>query len=553
MEFDSLEMSLASQTGTCMFEYKDNEMASHFPVHKEQVALIEAAAVNVSVGGDETITLAPFYTPMIEWIYKALAWAPRATAPISIGASAVILWVILRDRSKLAKTRYRMLFGMSVVDVLNSIALGLSSAPTPAGTFGAYQAIGNRATCTAQGFFVQLGFAEPAYSSTLSLYFVLVIHFRMRENTIRRRVEPIMHAFAILYPLGTAVAGLWLELFNSSLNICWIEPYPIGCTYSMITATSCHCTRGKNAFIYQLAFGGAPLALIFIINIVAMIFIMVTVRRIKRRERMLNLGRGVPSARNAHQVKAAAMSTQAFLYILGFLMTYTCPIVLTIATEVQVDLHPAWHIMTNLLLPLQGLWNFVAFIHPRWKFARSRNPRASKWKVFKLSLEGDRGERRDGRAAGGVSAFNGEFQQRQFQIGTESMRSSSGQEIGGNSSYDYNSWPSRRRVESSTYSSYFDDSEGAVDLGRAISSQTQLSDPKVKRAEAGLGALDSREVSESRTEGQKNSVSIVSNVSDSRSWNDEGSTESVSEDLMLSQDTGATVTYISPSAREGFS
>merc|ERR1719254_165303 len=88
---------------------------------------------------------------------------------------------------------------MSFFDVFNSVAFILSTLPLPSSfseydinedTYdmpsGIYGAMGNEETCTAQGFFVQLGFTSALYNMVLTFYYLFVIKFGMTESQIQR-------------------------------------------------------------------------------------------------------------------------------------------------------------------------------------------------------------------------------------------------------------------------------------------------------------------------------------------------------------------------------
>uniref|UniRef100_A0A7S4HP79 Uncharacterized protein n=1 Tax=Odontella aurita TaxID=265563 RepID=A0A7S4HP79_9STRA len=434
-----------------------------------------------------------------EWVeyrgwWIAFAWVPRVTGVISIAASSIIVWIVLRDRAtKLTKTRYRILLGMSVADIINSTAFALSSAPTPRGTARSFGAIGTPATCIAQGFAIQLGFAEPTYSCMLSLYFVLVIKWKMRERHVRRRIEPIMHAVAWLWPLGTALAGIGMQLFNPSTTVCYMEKYPQRCNKEIDGTIPCPCTRGADAFFYLIFFAGVQIVIIFVVILWSLSAISVTVRQLEGQLQSAGergpgdngggtvgrLGRlfgrtrrsvGMRGPRDAHQIKANAMAVQAFLYIWAFLVTYTLVIFMNLAQEFGLDLPLAVHLLMYTLLPLQGFWNFLAFMHPRVKFLRSTCPFESKWNIFKFALIGDPGH--GSRGARALSAFQGDFEQRQLHIRTFSAHSSSGASsasVESDASYYMNEMRRYQREERPECTSLdddasFADSDDAVDL-----------------------------------------------------------------------------------------
>jgi hypothetical protein len=105
-------------------EEEDNNMTDFFP-RQQQIAL----------------TIIPVFTGFLSGI-----------------GSACIVYIIMRDRKrKLKQTYHRLLLGMSVSDVINSIRACLSSFFIPVDTPGVWIAYGNQGTCTALGFFAQLG------------------------------------------------------------------------------------------------------------------------------------------------------------------------------------------------------------------------------------------------------------------------------------------------------------------------------------------------------------------------------------------------------------
>jgi hypothetical protein len=70
------------------------------------------------------------------------------------------------------------MLGMSIFDVVSAISWGLSTAPIPVyNKYGdptlMYGAIGDTASCKAQGFFIQLSFTSIFYNVTLSTYYLL--------------------------------------------------------------------------------------------------------------------------------------------------------------------------------------------------------------------------------------------------------------------------------------------------------------------------------------------------------------------------------------------
>ena len=67
----------------------------------------------------------------------------------------------MTTKSKRNSMFNRLLLGMSIIDVVTSIANMFTTMPMPADTDAVLWSFGNLSTCTVQGFFVQIGIAAP--------------------------------------------------------------------------------------------------------------------------------------------------------------------------------------------------------------------------------------------------------------------------------------------------------------------------------------------------------------------------------------------------------
>jgi hypothetical protein len=197
---------------------------------------------------------------------RALATLPKITGFASVIFSSLIAYTVVRDKSKKSKVYHRLLLGMSIADISSSFWLALSTWPIPEET-GILWASGNTMTCTFQGFFTQFGISSPIYNASLSIYYLLVIRYGWKEEQLKR-IEPFLHGVPLLWGLGTAIAGLFLTIFNSANLWCWVAPYE---------------DRGENADIYRWAFFYGPLWLMVVLVTVNLIFVWVFVRNITKR------------------------------------------------------------------------------------------------------------------------------------------------------------------------------------------------------------------------------------------------------------------------------
>jgi hypothetical protein len=138
---------------------------------------------------------------------KVLAILPIPSAILSILGSATILYMSLKTRKERKWTTYtRLLIGMSVADIISSVALGAAAFLRPRESQQVWT-FGNESTCSAIGFLTQFSYSGLFYNAMLSFYFVLSVRFHLKNEYITRTFEPFMHFLSLMYPLVTAIAG----------------------------------------------------------------------------------------------------------------------------------------------------------------------------------------------------------------------------------------------------------------------------------------------------------------------------------------------------------
>lgn len=203
----------------------------------------------------------------------ALAVVPKVSSIFSLCGSGWIFVEVLfgqiqksnssglqsSNQKKKYHPYHRLLLAMSFYDILESVWNFGSTWPLPSdtetGAASFFRPMGNTQTCSAQGFFLQISVAVPIYNAFLSLYYLLVINYRMTDTRIKKWVEPSMHAFAFLWGFGTAFAAAVMGYMNNANLWCWIAPYPTGC----LGSDDIECTRGPDTFVYRWIFYFAPL------------------------------------------------------------------------------------------------------------------------------------------------------------------------------------------------------------------------------------------------------------------------------------------------------
>jgi hypothetical protein len=168
--------------------------------------------------------------------------------------SAYIFQDVLRTRKQRGDSVYhRLMMGMSTFDFMASLMNFLSTWPTPTTVEPpVWLAAGTTGTCTAQGFFNELGnICTPVYNATLSIYYVLIIRSGWNERRLCR-YEAWFQMVPLVFGFGISLAALGFKNFNNSGWNCWLANYPKGCSESGLDGDTT-CTRGGHAIVFRWA------------------------------------------------------------------------------------------------------------------------------------------------------------------------------------------------------------------------------------------------------------------------------------------------------------
>lgn len=145
---------------------------------------------------------------------KAIAIVPKFTSLLSMFGSGFIIMKVIKKPRNQQTTYHRLLFGMSLCDLLASTCFFFTTWPIPREE-NVYAASGNQATCIVQGFFSQFSLATAMYNASLSLFYVMKIRYMWTTRRIERRLEPALHIVSLSIGIGTAIAGVVLKLYNN--------------------------------------------------------------------------------------------------------------------------------------------------------------------------------------------------------------------------------------------------------------------------------------------------------------------------------------------------
>ena len=168
----------------------------------------------------------------------------------SIIASLLIIAVVLRSSKGLKSVYHRIMFGMSIACIVQSLAMAMVTLPMPPSSgyedtatasdptsltiYEQFEGIraGTWNTCHAQGFFHVFGtLAQTTYMSVLCIYYLSSIVFRIKDARFSRTVEPLMHCVAIGLSFTVAILSVKLDVINPHpfASFCGAVSYPWWC------------------------------------------------------------------------------------------------------------------------------------------------------------------------------------------------------------------------------------------------------------------------------------------------------------------------------------
>ena len=329
-----------------------------------------------------------------------LAWIPRFSGFLSLSGSILIIFDVLKDRKKRTAVYNQLVLAMSLFDICSSIAWIFSTAPIPENQYGSptgiYGAIGNEGTCTAQGFFYQLGLVgSVTYNLVLSVYYVLVIVKSYRESQLKA-LRTYLHIPCIMIAFALAFAGI--PQYQNIVLLCHIAPPPEVPTRKGITlfvlAPISACLAGaffNMGWLYYAVYKQNQKANKWRIG-------QVTARgsmqqnedsengesnkiRFSDRIRSMRMSQkrqaDVPARSGTGRQLDRVVLWQAVFYLAAFLLTW--PFYYVAVLNATSEVYAYW-VVVVLLGPLQGFFNFIVYNRPRWGQAWTKrfHSRASK-------------------------------------------------------------------------------------------------------------------------------------------------------------------------------
>ena len=125
---------------------------------------------------------------------------------------------VLQDEQKRKKIIGELIIFLCGFDIIGSGSYALASFPTPKDQY-IYGAQGNMASCTAQGFFIQLGTISLYMNVSIAFYYLLIIKFSWREHSLKK--SWLYHMlFAVPVLVGATFAFVGIPFYNNVILWC---------------------------------------------------------------------------------------------------------------------------------------------------------------------------------------------------------------------------------------------------------------------------------------------------------------------------------------------
>lgn len=148
----------------------------------------------------------------------ALVWLPRIGAILSILGSSLMIFSVVRDEKKRKTVIGELIICLCGFDIIGSLGYAFTSYPTPKEDY-IYSAEGNEASCTAQGFFIQVGTISLYINVSISIYYFLIIQCSWREHRLRKSWVYSM-LFIVPIVVGSIFAFAGIPFYDNTILWC---------------------------------------------------------------------------------------------------------------------------------------------------------------------------------------------------------------------------------------------------------------------------------------------------------------------------------------------
>ncbi|GFH50364.1 hypothetical protein CTEN210_06840 [Chaetoceros tenuissimus] len=184
------------------------------------------------------------------------------TASVSCVASSILALMIWNSETGLQSPYSRIIFGLLIGDIINSLAVLISPFASPSDNIDKVFSIGNVRSCEVTGLFLYIGgFMVPYYTLFLTYYFLKRVKYKVTPQDFAKREERYIRRFIMVVAIVIAIVVFIRGDYNAAPygSMCAIAPRPFDC----IAQDREECTRGKYADMTVLFAQIIPYAICF--------------------------------------------------------------------------------------------------------------------------------------------------------------------------------------------------------------------------------------------------------------------------------------------------
>ena len=328
------------------------------------------------------ITLADERTHL-ETVYTSVVGVSIAatTGACSSFCSLVIMYLILKSRSKLSTIYHRLIFCLSIYEVIISIAIAFTTLPMPKDMiYNQFNGLilGNTSTCSAQGFLFILG-AQSAglYNSFLMVYYLLSIRYQMPDANISKLVEPLMHAYTTAFGFSISISLLVFDAYNPTPYDVWCTAitYPYWCPGSQDQACLIRGSRSSYHVRNIMLLHNILSATVVLSSLCLVIWTIYSQERlfVMYRANIISRLRLQETFEQDFYLTKAILK-QASAYALSFLLVNIFPFISMVFGRPNNTFLSIAHL---LLRPSQGVFNLLIFLYHKIYNIKRNNRNAS--------------------------------------------------------------------------------------------------------------------------------------------------------------------------------
>lgn len=312
-----------------------------------------------------------------------------STASISLTASVVLVSMITLTPKRLTTPYRRLIFGMSIFDIIQSIGMLSGPYAVPVGTRGAIWANGNIASCEANGFCNMLGLmAVPIYTLALSVRYNCKLNMKVHDSVFTKKIEKWFH-LSIIVVLVLCITALCMDSFNPipSGSFCYVEEYPFLCRDMPQFVGECERGVGSDTLSYIAASITCLCFVGIIVNVSMLCVYSCTVERMYRSRAgdpqnlaeyncVKNYMLCIP-CRNYYQFEHEPDADyvlrlykketfiQSLLYVGAYLACYAFPMMQTIGSFFNYQFPRPFLYLIAIFYPLGGFFNVLTYTRPK--------------------------------------------------------------------------------------------------------------------------------------------------------------------------------------------